>query len=137
MSHNQVVRELYQALSTGDVAGVLARLDPDVVVDEPLALPYGGTHHGRDVFVQSILGVMMGHAIVEITDFDVYEGGSGVIGRLTGTLTAHTTGEKLPITMIELHEVDGDTVRRIDVFLKNPEELAAFYARSAAGAVRV
>ncbi len=129
-----VVRSLYRR-QRGDAAGVIARLDPDVIVDEPRVLPYGGENRGRDVFISSILGAMMSHAAIEITDFDVYEGGADVIGHLTGVLTAHSTGEKLPLTMIEQHEVSDGAVRRIDVYLKNPEDLAAFYAR--AGAVSV
>lgn len=79
-----MVRKLYESLAAGDVPGVMARLDPGVIVDEAPALPYGGVHRGRDVFVQSILGAMMGHAEVEIAGFAVYESDAGVVGRLTG-----------------------------------------------------
>ncbi len=128
-----VVRGLYDALGKGDVPGVLARLDPDVIVDEPIQLPYGGVHQGRDVFVQSVLGAMMGHADVVITDAEVFEGPAGVVGTLTGTLTAHTTGEVFPLIMVEIHQVEDGTVRRIDVYTKNPHELAAFYTRAEEG----
>ncbi|MEU2355033.1 nuclear transport factor 2 family protein [Streptomyces misionensis] len=131
----QVVRGLYDALGKGDVPGVLAKLAPDVIIDEPAQLPYGGVHQGREVFVQSILGAMMGYADVAITDAEVFEGPAGVIGRLTGTLTAHTTGEEFPLTMIEIHQVEDGAVRKIDVYTKNPHELAAFYARAEAGTV--
>jgi ketosteroid isomerase-like protein len=127
-----VVRGLYEALSRGDVPGVLAKLDPEVIVDEPNQLPYGGVHRGREVFVQSILGAMMGYANLVITDAEVFEGPTGVIGTLTGTLTAHTTGEEFPLTMVEIHQVETGTVRKIDVYTKNPGELAAFYARAEA-----
>ncbi|SEF90675.1 SnoaL-like domain-containing protein [Actinacidiphila yanglinensis] len=129
----QVVRGLYDALGQGDVPGVLARLATDVVVDEPNALPYGGVHVGREVFVQSVLGAMMGYANVAITDAAVFEGPAGVVGTLTGTLTAHTTGEQYPLTMVEIHHVEDGLVRKIDVYTKNPDELAAFYARAEAG----
>ena len=128
-----VVRALYDALGKGDVPGVLAKLDPEVIVDEPNLLPYGGVHRGREVFVQQILGAMMGYANVAITGAEVFEGPTGVIGTLTGTLTAHSTGEEFPLTMVEIHQVAGDTVRKIDVYTKNPDELAAFYARAEAG----
>lgn len=128
----QVVRGLYDALGRGDVPGVLAKLATEVVVDEPNALPYGGVHVGREVFVQSVLGAMMGYANVAITDAAVFEGPAGVVGTLTGTLTAHTTGEQYPLTMVEIHHVEDGLVRRIDVYTKNPDELAAFYARAEA-----
>jgi len=131
MSPVEVLRKLYTALSAGDVPGVVACLDPDVVVDEPPALPYGGVHHGRDVFLQSILGAMAGYADIRITRFDVFDnGGTGAVGILVGTLTAHTTGEAFPLTMVEVHEIEGGTSRRIDVYTKDPAALAAFYARS-------
>jgi ketosteroid isomerase-like protein len=129
----EVVRGLYDALSTGDVPGVLARLAPEVIVDEPIQLPYGGVHQGREVFVQSILGAMMGYADVAITDAQVFEGPAGVIGTLRGTLTARTTGEEFPLTMVEIHDVEDGTVHKIDVYMKNPHELAAFYERAEAG----
>jgi ketosteroid isomerase-like protein len=129
----EVVRGLYRALAEGDVPGVLARLDPEVVVDEPNQLPYGGVHRGREVFVQSILGAMMGYAEVAITGAEVFEGADDVVGTLTGTLKAHSTGEQYPLTMVEIHHVEDGTVRRIDVYTKNPDELAAFYARAEAG----
>jgi uncharacterized protein len=128
-----VVRGLYAALSKGDVPGVLAKLDPEVIVDEPNLLPYGGVHQGREVFVRSILGAMMGYANVAITGAEVFEGPAGVIGTLTGSLTAHSTGEEFPLTMVEIHRVEDGTVRKIDVYVKNPDELAAFYARAEAG----
>ena len=130
----QVVRGLYDALGKGDVPAVLAKLDPEVIVDEPAQLPYGGVHRGREVFVQSILGAMMSYADVAITDAEVFEGPAGVVGTLTGTLTAHSTGEEFPLTMVEIHQVEDGTVRKIDVYTKNPHELAAFYARAEAGA---
>lgn len=127
-----VVRGLYAALAGGDIPGLLARLDPDVIVDEPAQLPYGGVHRGREVFVRSVLGAMTGHADVAITDAQVFEGPAGVVGTLTGTLTAHTTGERFPLTMVEIHQVEDGTVRKIDVYTKNPADLAAFYARAGA-----
>lgn len=114
-------------------------MHPDVTVDEPPAVPYGGVHHGRDEFIQSILGAMMSCADVRLTSFEIFEGeakgegGAGAIGKLVGTLTAHTTGETFPLTMIEVHEIVGETTRAMDIYVKDPAALADFYARSAAG----
>jgi hypothetical protein len=60
-------------------------------------------------------------------------GRGDVVGTLTGTLRAHGSGEQFPLTMVEIHHVEDGTVHRIDVYTKNPDELAAFYARAAAG----
>ncbi|MFJ3899810.1 nuclear transport factor 2 family protein [Streptomyces sp. NPDC090083] len=131
-SSADVVRGLYDALRTGDVPGVLAKLAPEVIVDEPNQLPYGGVHQGREVFARSVLGAMSGYADIAITAAEVFEGPTGVVGTLTGTLTAHTTGERYPLTMVEIHQVENGTVSKIDVYTKNPDELAAFYARAEA-----
>ncbi|MFJ8158655.1 nuclear transport factor 2 family protein [Streptomyces sp. NPDC094468] len=131
-----VVTGLYAALGRGDVVGVLAHLAPEVVVDEPAPLPWGGVHQGSEVFVGSVLGAMMSYAAVAVTEAEVFEGPTGVVGVLTGTLTAHTTGEAFPLTMVERHEVADGLVRRIDVYTKNPQELAAFFARSEPGIAR-
>ncbi|MDX3077661.1 nuclear transport factor 2 family protein [Streptomyces sp. MI02-7b] len=127
-----VVRALYDALAKGDVPGVLALLAPEVIVDEPDQLPYGGVHQGREAFVRSVLGAMTGYADVAITAAEVFQGPAGVVGTLTGTLTAHTTGERFPLTMVEIHQVENGAVHKIDVYTKNPHELAAFYARAEA-----
>lgn len=54
-----------QRCAAGNIPGVLALLDPDVIVDEPLALPYRGVHQGRYVIIQSILGTMTRYSAVE------------------------------------------------------------------------
>lgn len=128
-----VVRALYAALSAGDVPGVVARLHPDVVVDEPPQLPWGGVTRGRDAYVAQILGGLSRAANITITNSRVFKGEGGrVVGQLTGTLTARTSGEVYPVTFVELHEVRAGTVRRMDIYVKDPTGLAAFIARSTA-----
>lgn len=134
MSAGDVVRALYESLLKGDVPGFLARLDPDVIVNEPAELPYGGVHLGRDAFVQSVLGVITGHADIEITEATVIDNEAGLVGLLAGTLTAHSTGERFPLANVELYQVVGETIRKIDVYAKDPAALAAFYARVGASA---
>lgn len=130
LTSSEIVTDLYRALGSGDVQGVLAHLAEEVIVTEPLVLPYGGTHRGQMTFVESILGVMMTAAEVNLTSADVFEGPAGVVGRLQGSLVARNTGEQLPITMIEVHTIRHGVIDQIDVFLQNPEELAAFYQRA-------
>ncbi len=135
MSAADVLRRLYTALSAGDMPGLMACIDPDVVVDEPPGLPYGGVHHGRDAFIGSVLGAMAGFARIELSTFEIFEGRTGATGKLVGNLTAHTTGEVFPVTMIEVHEIVGETTRRMDIWVKDPAALADFYERCAAASV--
>ncbi|MEV8047544.1 nuclear transport factor 2 family protein [Streptomyces griseoluteus] len=125
-----VVRALYAALSEGDVKGVLARLAPDVIVDEPNRLPYGGVHRGREAFAEAVLGGMTAHADMTITGVDVFEGPAGIVGRLTGTLRARSSGEEYQLTLVELLRVEDGLVQEIDVYTKNPEGVAEFFVHA-------
>ncbi|MFJ8728722.1 nuclear transport factor 2 family protein [Streptomyces bauhiniae] len=125
-----VVRALYAALSEGDVKGVLARLAPDVIIDEPNRLPYGGVHRGREAFAEAILGGMTAHADLTITGTDIFEGPTGIVGRLTGTLKARSSGEEYLLTLVEVHRVEDGLVQEIDVYTKNPEGAAEFFAHA-------
>ncbi|MBT0768649.1 nuclear transport factor 2 family protein [Kineosporia sp. J2-2] len=133
-SASEALRSLYTALAAGDVAGVTARLHPDVVVVEPHELPYGGIHQGRDAFLHNVLGVMMSHAAVTLETFELYEGADGATGVLHGTLTAHTSGEQLPLHMVEVHRITDGRSTRMEIYLENPAALAAFYRRNPAPA---
>ncbi|GHE95626.1 nuclear transport factor 2 family protein [Streptomyces griseoluteus] len=125
-----VVRALYAALREGDVKGILARLAPDVIVDEPNRLPYGGVHRGREAFAEAVLGGMTAHADMTITGVDVFEGPAGIIGRLTGTLRARSSGEEYPLTLVEILRVEDGLVQEIDVYTKNPEGVAEFFVHA-------
>lgn len=131
----EVMHRLYEALASGDIPGLSARISPEVVVDEPPALPYGGVTRGRDNFLESVLGTMAALAAIEISDYAVFEGATGAVGKVVGTLTARASGEKFPLTMIELHEeITGGETAKIDVYVKDPAALAAFYERASAAA---
>ncbi|MFD8671541.1 nuclear transport factor 2 family protein [Streptomyces seoulensis] len=129
-----VVRALYAALGEGDIKGVLARMAPDVIIDEPNRLPYGGVHRGREAFAEAVLGGMTAHADITITGTDVFEGPAGIVGRLTGTLKARSSGEEYALTLVEVHRVEDGLVQEIDVYTKNPEGVAEFFAHAEAGA---
>ncbi|MET7678056.1 nuclear transport factor 2 family protein [Streptomyces seoulensis] len=129
-----VVRALYAALGEGDIKGVLARMAPDVIIDEPNRLPYGGVHRGREAFAEAVLGGITAHADFTITGADVFEGPAGIVGRLTGTLKARSSGEEYALTLVEIHRVEDGLVQEIDVYTKNPEGVAEFFAHAESGA---
>jgi uncharacterized protein len=47
-----IVEALYHCGKNGDLDGVFALLDENVVVHEPSFLPYGGSYKGRDSFLK-------------------------------------------------------------------------------------
>jgi ketosteroid isomerase-like protein len=131
-SAGDVARALYRALGQGDVAGTLDRLAEDVILDEPPELPWGGVHRGHDAFVGLVLAGMTAGVDMAIAEVVVIAGEDGeVVGRLSGTFTARATGESIPVTMVELLDIVGDKVTKVDVYTKDPAALAAFYARAA------
>lgn len=48
------IGEAYRAFARGDVAAVLAALDPQVAWTEAAGSPYPGTHVGHDALVQDV-----------------------------------------------------------------------------------
>jgi hypothetical protein len=62
--------------------------------DEDIAIEGGF----NTLFVQSVLEAMTGCANVELAEFSIYENQSGAVGFLSGTITAHSSGEKHPLT---------------------------------------
>jgi ketosteroid isomerase-like protein len=126
-----VARALYECLEKGDIPGVLSRLAADVILDEPRELPWGGVHRGRDAFVETVLGGMTGDVDMAVTEVVVIDAENGVVGKLRGTLTARASGETIDATMIELLDIEGAEVKKVDVYTKDPAALAAFYARAA------
>lgn len=56
-SSRTVAQRYYEAIGAHDIEGALALISEDVVLREAPSLPYGGTHHGRDKFVEVLGGV--------------------------------------------------------------------------------
>lgn len=55
-SARTVADRYYAAIGAHDIEGALALIAEDVVLREAPSLPYGGTHHGRDKFVEVLGG---------------------------------------------------------------------------------
>jgi hypothetical protein len=48
----RVVRAIHAASASGDLEKERQLFSPDLVIEEPPYLPYGGTYHGYDGFLQ-------------------------------------------------------------------------------------
>jgi uncharacterized protein len=55
-SSRTVAQRYYEAIGAHDIEGALALIAEDVVLREAPSLPYGGTHHGRDKFIEALGG---------------------------------------------------------------------------------
>jgi len=51
-----VVRRMFEAIESRDLAGVLAAYDPEVVIHEAGSLPYGGEYRGLDGATRHAMG---------------------------------------------------------------------------------
>jgi uncharacterized protein len=64
----EVVARMYQAGVDGDFAAFMACIHPDIELDEPAWLPYGGTHRGleaiQNVFVE--VGKLLDLASIDV-----------------------------------------------------------------------
>jgi ketosteroid isomerase-like protein len=54
----ETVRRLFKAVEEGDLAGVLAAYDENIVIREAESLPYGGEFHGHEGGQRHALGAL-------------------------------------------------------------------------------
>jgi uncharacterized protein len=100
VSNIEIIQELYEAFATDGLDRVLELCDPDCVVTQDPALPWGGHHHGLDGV--ATFGVLLGGTIhSEITSDALFEAGDRVIqyGRSRGKVLS--TGA--PFDLPEVH----------------------------------
>jgi hypothetical protein len=106
----EVVRAIYAAMGGGDFGRLFELLDPECVVTQDPALPWGGRHAGHDGF--ATFGLALRGAIDSAVTTDaVFAADDEVIqcGRTKGTVVA--TGA--PFDIPEVHRwriVDGKAV---------------------------
>ncbi|HEX8667922.1 MAG TPA: nuclear transport factor 2 family protein [Allosphingosinicella sp.] len=111
MSANlDLIRGLYECFAAGDVAGVLARMSPDMVWNEAESFPYadGNPYVGHDAVVSGVFarlaGEWEGFAALPEEYLDAGEA-IVVLGRYRGTYRA--TGRALDAEMVHLWRVRG------------------------------
>src|SRR5215218_2956343 len=100
MSDVEVVRAIYAAMAARDVDRLLELIDPECVVTQDPALPWGGRHVGHDGFVTFALA-LTGAIDSAVRMEAVFQADGDVIqyGRTHGTVRA--TGA--PFDIPEVH----------------------------------
>jgi uncharacterized protein len=80
-----VVRAIYDAISTGDMAAIAARLSPDVRITQTRELPWGGEFEGLAGFAQ-FSRTLREHISSRVEIDRIFEAGEDVvvIGRTIG-----------------------------------------------------
>jgi ketosteroid isomerase-like protein len=107
------VRGVYDALGRGDMDAALAGLDPEIVWIEPDTVPWGGTRHGHDGFLEVVEAIGASTDEPAFGDDTVFAGdGEHVIvfGTFSGTVKA--TGEQVSWDFADVWTLrDGKAVR--------------------------
>lgn len=119
-----VVSDVYAALAAKDLDAVLALCDPEVVVIQDDALPWGGHHVGPDGFASFAIA-LVGAIDSQVTPLTIFQAGDRVIqyGRTAGTVRANGTRFDIP----ECHVwtvVDG-RVTKAELYIDTPAMLDA------------
>jgi ketosteroid isomerase-like protein len=117
MSHANidVLKRLYAAVASGDMAQALALTDPDKLeLHEPESLPYGGFHRGAEGFTRGVSRMAKCWRDVKFSDFSFavsVETEEVVIASFTMSATARATGAKLSFAVLEsVRFTDGKIV---------------------------
>ena len=97
MSNIEIIKELYAAFAAGDVDRILKLCDPDCVVIQDDALPWGGRYEGLDGV--ATFGLALGGTVHSVVTSDgMFEAGDRVIqfGRSRGTVLANGAEFDMP-----------------------------------------
>jgi uncharacterized protein len=122
-----VVRGMIDAVSAGNIDGMLSRMAPSVEVVEPDSLAYGGAHRGVDAFVKDVIGVMFAKAEFGASNHKYLSAGDTVAVSMLATITSRKTGKVLQMPYMELYTVRDGLVTRIEVYPQDTKTLVEFW----------
>lgn len=119
-----ILRRFLDKIQAGDYAGALAETHPDIVLDEPSALPQGGIFTGRDApgrVKQIILGIWdQGRG-----ELQTWDSGDVVFMGRDITWTCRATGKSAFCPVLEKFEFRDGMIARITVYVKDEAALLA------------
>lgn len=119
-----IVREIYAAISSGDTAAIVARLAPDIAIEQTPELPWGGAFQGLAGFSQ-FSRTLREHIESRVEVERIFAAGDDivVIGRTIGQTKKNATPFSVAIAHV-LTVADGK-VTRARYFIDTPAMLAA------------
>jgi uncharacterized protein len=120
----ELVQEMGRRFQSGDHEGAFGLVHPEVALYQPLSLPHGGWHHGREG---------MTAAAVEFAKFwdrtvdnpRVFGSGDQAAQVTTQTWTAKSTGRAATVEVAEFFSVTDGRIAEIRVFQQDTHLLLA------------
>ena len=111
-----VVKKLYACFIVADWDGVVALLDPDVVIIEAAGLPYGGRYKGRDGFMKIIHALGTHYDDLKLSDFDYVASGDAVVGLFRVQARSKATGRPIDVRFSEHWRLKDGMVTLLEPF---------------------
>ena len=123
----ETVRAVYDAISRGDTAAIVARLSPDIAITQTSELPWGGEFEGLAGFAQ-FSRTLREHIASRVEVERIFEAGEDVvvIGRTIGATKVKQTPFDVAIAHV-LTVQDGKVVQA-RYFIDTPAMLEALRA---------
>jgi uncharacterized protein len=119
MSNLEIVRRSYEAFERGDLAAVLADLDPEIEWHQAQGLPHGGLYRGRDEVRKNVfepLDLEWWSEFSAVPD-EILDAGEQlvVLGRYRGT--AKRTGKRLDVPFVHVWTLRDERATSFRQFL--------------------
>jgi hypothetical protein len=124
VSNIEIIQELYEAFATDGLDRVLELCDPQCVVTQDEALPWGGRHQGLDGV--ATFGALLGGTIHSVvTSDELFETGDRVIqyGRSRGTVLAN--GATFDMPEVHVWTLRDGKVTAAEFYIDTPAMLRA------------
>jgi uncharacterized protein len=127
MSNLEIVQRSYDAFERGDLAAVLADLDPEIEWHQAQGLPHGGLYRGRDEVSRNVFEPLDAEWWSEFSAVpdEFLDAGEQVValGRYRGT--AKGTGKLLDVPFVHVWTLRGGRATRFRQFLDTAGWVAA------------
>jgi uncharacterized protein len=119
MSNLEIVRRSYEAFERGDLAAVLADLDPEIEWHQAQGLPHGGLYRGRDEVRQNVFEPLDAEWWSEFSAVpdEILDAGEQlvVLGRYRGT--SKRTGKRLDVPFVHVWTLRDERATSFRQFL--------------------
>lgn len=123
----RTVQDLFAAAARGAVEEMTACLHEDIVVVQARGVPYEGTYHGRQGFLDMLDALMSRFEIGQrnLVTHDAGDDGIGVIVTFDVDFVARETGRTGSSGNVELYRFTDGLISHIDIYYKDAPAVAA------------